>query len=187
MKTRFGLGFVSSLAVICCLLVASLGFAQDDEPPPSSEQLQPMTQIPGNPGDLAIVALPFAFDYDPEEPAHLNSSDFEFNDGYYYSAKVFELWFSAEATIGEANGILASLNAEILASMPGRPDHPELGELLLMVRTTTTSFNELKALAEALEQNPLVKTADPLIIGVTLNPHFTAPFLKQKWCSVNRA
>ena len=127
------------------------------------EESEELTQIPGNPGDLSIDALPFSAEYEPNDPVNLNSEDFELIDEHYYATRVFEITFFATATVGEVNAILTNLNATILGSSPGRTDFPEIRGLLLLLRTETTSFAELLALTDTLEQHPLIKHATPLV------------------------
>ena len=89
-----------------------------------------MTQIEGDPNDLALQALPrFSDGYDLD-------TDFTLLDSYYVPIRLIKVTFKPNVTIGEVNSLIAELQAEIIGASPGHQDAEQyqLGGLSVQLR-----------------------------------------------------
>ena len=113
-------------------------------------------KISGEPNGLAIAALP-PRDY---EPLNFLRTDYVLQeDGTYQSKRVMTIEFEADATIGDVNTALQSVQAEVIGVLPGHPDYPELGGIFLDVRVPSDTPGELQAYIEALLNEAAVRDA----------------------------
>jgi hypothetical protein len=100
--------------------------------------------LPGDPDAPAVEAIP-DLNFVAQEEDY--SDDHPQLGGVFVSFNVLILSFTLDATVGEANGILSSIDGEIVGGIPG-----VAGEVagILFVRVPTTSHEELIALLDDL-------------------------------------
>lgn len=159
--------------------VARAQFDKDEIQKNSSASLK---QIPGDDNSPAWNALSYNSKYFPGVGESLQR-DYELLQGYYVPKNIIELVLEFDTTIGEANTILAELDADILLSMPGRSDVPEIGGLLLLLRlNSSTSFEMLEQIVKYLENNPNVHSVRPIHIQTKGNS-LPSPTEKLIWSS----
>ena len=124
-----------------------------------------MTQIEGDPNDLALQALPiFSYGYDLD-------TDFTIIDGHRLPIRLIKVIFMPNVTIGEANALIAELEAEIIGAFPGRPDAQQykLGGLRVYLRVPERSNKQLRSLTFDLSELSSIFVANPINIDFTLN------------------
>lgn len=120
------------------------------------EEPEELTQIPGDPDNLAVVALP-PKDY---EPLNFLETDYILQENGIYQAKsVVTIEFDADATVGDVNTVLQSVQAEIIGAFPGHPKFPELGGIFLDVRVPSDTPEELQTYVEAVLVKEKVRDA----------------------------
>ena len=124
-----------------------------------------MLQIEGDPNDLALQALPiFSYGYDLDK-------DFTIIEDYHLPIRLIKIIFMSNVTVGEANALIAELEAEIIGAFPGHPDAQqyEIGGLSVYLRVPERSNRQLRFLALDLSERPLVFAAIPVNIDFTSN------------------
>ncbi|MGI9179088.1 MAG: S8 family peptidase [Longimicrobiaceae bacterium] len=124
----------------------------------------PSDRLPGDPNDPAAGAIPNqpfvarGVDYSPTHPEL---------PGVYLSFNTLLLTLRLEATVAEANSLLAQIGAQIVGGIPGKPDE---AAGILFLRVPTVTHEEMISLLETLDDHPDVEVA---VQDVLLEPQRT--------------